>query len=437
MADYQPVSELGAGAALRLESSALAHKGALIPVAPCFILTTVYRDLQKNATMCNGPESNGDLHLADLSIRGFRGIGALEIPRLGRVTLLAGKNGVGKTTVLEACRVYAARGRYSALSELANKHEEYSATTDRDGARSFRPNLVGLFHGRDVSRNARIEIGPKGRTDGSRLGIEVSLPSETQASLLDDSILDALADGELRMLKVTFENGERVIPLHFAQGESTVGTATRWPQREGWYSIRQDDLSPGTVCVSLGPGLLGNDEVAEFWDNITLTDDEDRAVEALRMGLGHTVKRVAMIGEEGIRSHGHGRRVIVKLGNHGRPVPLKSLGDGATRLFGIALALANCRNGFLLIDEAENGIHYSVHRDYWRLVLRTARANNTQVLATTHGWDCIRGFAQAAMEIDDAEGVLVRLEKDNKRLHSVEYSEGDLETTAKQGIEVR
>lgn len=78
--------------------------------------------------MSHGPGSNDRLHLADLSVKGFRGIGALEIPRLGRVTLLAGKNAVGKTTVLEACRVYAVRGRYSALSELANRHEEYSAT---------------------------------------------------------------------------------------------------------------------------------------------------------------------------------------------------------------------------------------------------------------------------------------------------------------------
>lgn len=50
-----------------------------------------------------------DLFLPQLLIRGFRGIAELLIPRLGRVTLLAGKNGVGKTTVLDAVRVYAAR----------------------------------------------------------------------------------------------------------------------------------------------------------------------------------------------------------------------------------------------------------------------------------------------------------------------------------------
>ena len=48
--------------------------------------------------------------------------------------------------------------------------------------------------------------------------------------------------------------------------------------------------------------------------------------------------------------------------------------------YGVALALANSRGGFLLIDEAENGIHYSLQRDFWNMVLRTAHENNVQVL---------------------------------------------------------
>ena len=58
------------------------------------------------------PETSPDpsLHLPSLVIKNFRGIDELTIPRLGRVTLLAGKNGVGKTTVLDAVRIWAARG---------------------------------------------------------------------------------------------------------------------------------------------------------------------------------------------------------------------------------------------------------------------------------------------------------------------------------------
>ena len=107
------------------------------------------------------------------------------------------------------------------------------------------------------------------------------------------------------------------------------------------------------------------------------------------------------------------------------------------RLFSVALAIANSRDGFLLIDEAENGIHYTLQRDFWRMVLQAAQENNGQVIATTHSSDCIRGFAQAAIESGEVEGVLFRLSSQDGVLRAVEYSEEELLTAAKQGIEVR
>ena len=118
------------------------------------------------------------------------------------------------------------------------------------------------------------------------------------------------------------------------------------------------------------------DIIPKIWDSITLTDDENEAVEALRLILGDGVDRVAVVGDDRAHYRTSGRRVVVKLQGHEKPVPLRSLGDGATRLFGVALALANSRNGLVLIDEAENGIHYSVHHDFWRVVLQMAHRNN-------------------------------------------------------------
>ena len=60
------------------------------------------------------------LHLPSLSISGFRGIKHLRIPKLGHVTLLVGKNGSGKTTVLHAIRAHAGRGKNLANPPVAN-----------------------------------------------------------------------------------------------------------------------------------------------------------------------------------------------------------------------------------------------------------------------------------------------------------------------------
>ncbi|MXX36608.1 MAG: ATP-binding protein [Gemmatimonadetes bacterium] len=191
---------------------------------------------------------------------------------------------------------------------------------------------------------------------------------------------------------------------------------------------------------------MSNKEIVRFWNAIALTDDEDRAMQALRLILGSDLERVAVIREDepsvsykNVEVEDHIQRVVAKLRGQARPVPLQSLGDGALHLAGVALALANSRDSFLLIDEVENGIHHSVQPDFWRMIFKTAQANNVQVIATTHSYDCVRGFAQAAVECEEVEGVLVRIERKNKEMWAVEYSERNLKAAAKQsiGIEVR
>ena len=168
-----------------------------------------------------------------------------------------------------------------------------------------------------------------------------------------------------------------------------------------------------------------------------MTDDENAAVRALALVFGKSINGVAVIGDDKPLGRRAGRRAVVRLEGHKRTVPLRSLGDGALRLFGVGLGIANSHGGFLLIDEAENGIHHSVQKDFWRMVLQTAQANNVQVIATTHSRDCVRGFSQATTEIEDAEGVLVRLSRRDGGLRAIEYPEEELAIAVEQGIEVR
>ena len=47
-----------------------------------------------------------ELPVPDLRLHEFRGIQELEIPRLGRVNLIAGKNATGKSSILDAARIH-------------------------------------------------------------------------------------------------------------------------------------------------------------------------------------------------------------------------------------------------------------------------------------------------------------------------------------------
>ena len=370
------------------------------------------------------------LHLPSLSIEGFRGIKELSIERLGRVTLLAGKNSVGKTTVLDAVQVYAARGSYEVLSSVLESHEEVAALTDGSGQERVGPYLEVLFHGRDASKGAFLSIGPN--DDSDQLVIE-AVPSEDDSSSTQQFPFPFL-DPSVQTFKIVFQGQELTNSWFFSPYALSTKIAKNRRVYQSMGGFSSDERSTPIACQSIGPELLSNDTIVELWDTIALTEDEDRVINALQPILGDQVKRIAIIGDDS-----NGRRVVAKIQDQAFPVPLKSLGDGALRLFGVALVLINSRDGFLLIDEAENGIHHSVQPDFWRMVFKTAHANNVQVIATTHSFDCVRGFAQAAVEYEEAEGVLVRLERKDEEMWAVEYSERNLKAAAKQsiGIEVR
>ena len=378
-------------------------------------------------------DSAKGLHLPDLSISNFRGIDHFSIRRLGRVTLLGGRNGVGKTTVLEAVRTYAARGGLSTLHELLDKREEFVAALDEDHAPVVSPDYAALFHGRTATQERPVTIGPNSGADDLR--IEVSTPADWSTEQRE-LFADLSTEADVRAIKVMYRDQARLLPWLPAVSDSRAVWSRRRYARSMQRSLFDEGKWQAIDCESLGPGLPSNNMLARFWDSVTLTAEEGLALQALRL-TGDGIERIAVVGDDDPRYRAIGRRVVVKLPDHARPVPLKSLGDGATRLFAAALALANSRDGFLVVDEAENGIHYSVQRDFWRLILRAAHQYNVQVLATTHSSDCVTGFARAAIESDDALGVYLRLERDGDQVRAVEYTEAELATVADQGIEVR
>ena len=357
------------------------------------------------------------LHLPSLAIENFRGIRSLRLPQLGRVTLLAGKNGVGKTTVLEAVRLFAWRGDFEKLFDLLDDREEYTPRQEEGETDAF----SSLFHQAHVAQ-APWEIRIGNGVEDLRLFFK-----EREAGTEDP--YTTLVDEKGAVLTLAFGKQDRALPAsreglrrwHMQSRRAVLGGRSDWPNP--------------IPTETLGPALLENKELARLWDVVALTESEDLAVQALGLVVGEDVARLTVVGN-GKQGGPQGRRALVRLKSSDEPVPLKRLGDGAHRMLAISLALSNCRDGILLIDEAENGLHYSTQTDMWRMIFCAAADANVQVVAATHSWDCIAGFANAAVE-SEAEGILYRLDDIEGELHAVRYPEEDLEVAARQRIEVR
>ena len=59
-------------------------------------------------------------------------------------------------------------------------------------------------------------------------------------------------------------------------------------------------------------------------------------------------------------------------------------GDGLRRYLNIVAASANPMNNILLIDEIDNGLHYSAYKKLWEAIFVLATTTNKQVFVTTH-----------------------------------------------------
>ncbi|MEM7656612.1 MAG: AAA family ATPase, partial [Bacteroidota bacterium] len=147
------------------------------------------------------------------------------------------------------------------------------------------------------------------------------------------------------------------------------------------------------------------DAVKYHWSNIALTEKEQLVEEAIRLIEPNFVKG-SLLGRVGPE------RLHVQLRDKAHPYPIDRLGEGMNRLIGLVLALFNSQGGFLLIDELENGLHYSVIPKVWEYLFHFARELDVQIFATTHSRDCVEAFAKVANQ-PNASARMIRLYADS------------------------
>ncbi len=364
--------------------------------------------------------------LDSLTIRHFRAFRELHIPSLARVNLITGKNNVGKSCLLEALWVYARRGTGSALIQILTSRDEMrglqqgNENVTEDQALAFKY----LYFGRKDTRVPLepIEIGP-GITSEKLLSINIGW-----------YVVKSSESGRRDMLPVN--------PDEYNAGESPI-LGLRIQDGDMEPSVQRLDLllerrlartlePKGIPAVLVPANGLDSKQISEFWDSIALTSLEDDVLASLRF-IAPEVQRVNLVGDEG---YSRNRVPFVKIAHQEAPIPLRSLGEGMNRMFGLALALVNAQNGILLIDEIESGLHYSAYLKVWRLIFKVAHELNIQVVATSHSWDAIEAFQQAANE-DSEKGLLIRLSRKGDDILPTLFSEDELAIATRDQIEVR
>ncbi len=394
--------------------------------------TTTVEEIEK-AKMSKSEKS--ELLLDSLEIKGYRCFEHLTIEKFGRVNLIVGKNNVGKTNLLEAVWIYSQQGTISSVLDVLHSRDEIQVdkedyTYTDEILKGSINNIGNLFYQRP-SVNSTVLSEAIIETSKNGLSIKVGWYIEKKDDALEISKNPNANNAKLyyvpyfeNSLSTEDENSERIAEGTNLEKVRTIDESFR-------FSSKSNESIPTSYFVKYDG--FSSLQASRLWDNISLTDFEEEVIKALRI-IAPDIKKVGFLSP----SKSNSLRVAMgRLTNQLEPIPLRAFGEGMNRLLGISLALVNCKDGILLIDEIESGLHYSILLDVWKLIFKTARDLNVQVFATTHSYDCIDAFAEAAIDNKESDGMLIRLARKDDQIKAFTFDEKQLETITKEKIEVR
>lgn len=383
--------------------------------------------------------------LDSLKIQNYKALKSLDINRLGRINLIVGKNNSGKSTVLESIRLLAAQGSPALIDDIIINHDDeiiIQSKNDFTGEDSERLSIYeGLFTNREFP------------SDGSSIFIGSCSESKyikIRRVFFEDEITETKDNSggitTARTRKI-FDKIDELINRNFDQTIQIVSSENK--ERPLYldrfdidYYRRRNSLidRKGMMPVSFIPTqFLSMDLLADLWDKTILTDYFANVKKFLNL-ISTDLEDIAFIKVKRNRFKDIERTGIIKLKNYINPIPLNSMGDGVLRILQLVLGIQPAAGGILLIDEFENGLHFSVQEKLWELIFELAKTLDIQVFATTHSWDCIEAFTHAA-ETKQDDGILIKIsegigEKKNTIISTV-YEKEDMIRLTQADVEVR
>ena len=365
--------------------------------------------------------------IRQLILKKYRSFESYTIRDLARVNLLVGRNNSGKTSILEAVHLLASQGDPNILVQSTRRRGEVPVKTGADGSADLRHREL-----HDVSQQflgRRLQVGAEffvSSEDGlGHVSATIRSADESEPKDLFEADTDDIQTFVLRLAGSNQEHfdlpvnadGSLILSRHvLLRAASRVPAETR-PIR----FLTTESFEFG--------------HLAEMWDNVQQAGRESEVIDALRI-LENDLESIHFLAAP--RRQGWASSGILLGFKPGTPrVPLGSHGEGSRRLLAISLSLTQLTNGFLLVDEIDTGLHWTVMEDMWRLVVETARKSRTQIFATTHSYDCVRGLASLlASRSDLAEEVSIqKIERSLPR--AVAFDAENIKVAAEQSIELR
>lgn len=315
-----------------------------------------------------------------INIQNYRGINDLLIDDLKQINIFVGRNGSGKTSVLEAFSL--------AARPLARQHVSLASF------RGFTPHecdsadmLGSIFNLRNPNMPVHLDVTysiPQLTELNDALNLEFKIQPLYDSDIETDTI-DILSESSEQY----FDNGANVDRVLGIQQEITSNGEIKVSQRllpknEGY------DVSGSTEKIDyLNCFFIEPRRSMSVRETARLLGEQFRTIAWKEKFLSQVQSIFPMVKDVQPLYSG----VYINIGAN-QLLPLPMMGDGFNRIFLMIVGITASPAKTLMIDEIDSGLHYSIMDEFWS-ALGTIANQGKQIFCTTHNEEMLDSLLDA------------------------------------------
>ncbi len=297
----------------------------------------------------------------EIEVSNFRGFDHIKIDHLAKLNVFVGANNVGKSSILES--VFMLCGMGNPLMPSRVNYWRMQALNSMESTKY-------LFHNVDFSNRPMLVA----RLDSyvRRLTFSPFLQSEIDAVSGDTSI-----NSGVKKLNFDFDvKEEGDFSYHATLFTGVDGTLQQTVdlnyQEELNCLFISADKNDGNATNNFAT-LVKRNRKNLVVDALREFDPDIESIEALPDGLYLVMKGLYEL------------------------LPISMAGDGVRRMVNILSTVASEDYNIVMVDELDNGLHYSAHKLMWKILLKYIDKHNIQLFVTTHNLECLQSL-EAVMQ---------------------------------------
>lgn len=341
-----------------------------------------------------------------ITIENYRGIQKSVINGLSQINVFFGKNNCGKSSILEG--VFLLTGQSNPLLPVSvNKTRGLVEATEENLLMEFYKaspnNKINIVEDGDVHRELIIEMFKSSSHAVDLQGLETGKSNAGQGYY---------------GLKYQYRlNGNDIVYHSSLTVSEDISASAKIDVDKRYNEVIFSHYIPSTHRLV---------ELSDKLEKIIQNKQEDAILDVLRI-VEPNLKDIQLLG----------RKIMVDVGLDKR-LPINVLGDGFCKILSLILSIYDCAGGMLIVDEIDNGLHFSVMPKLWESIVSAVKKNNVQLFVSTHNIDMLKALVDVISYEDEslvASYKLVR--KSDDEIVALRYGIESLSYSVLNDIEVR